>query len=1252
MTRGRILRGGLSLLLAAIVAMSAKAPAAVASELAAPAWSLVGVTGPTVVPPVSDEIQNVFVGAEGGTFTLTTHHVAARGREAKVSFFTVSSFVVSSGAFAVGQGIEGEGIQAGTTITACSPSCAAPTSLTLSRVAVAQTTGASLVATDAGVETTSALDFDAGASDVETALNSLSLISAGGGSVSVVGGPGDAGSNHPYSITFDGGPLADLDAPQLSVNPVSLTGSAHTATVTTPVDGGPGTATLAIYAQNIGGLEATGTVTVTAELPANVVINGSTEGEGWNCTGKAGQSKVICKSHEPVAASLVSNSITVPIRATGGIAGTEEAILTISGGGAEPETYSAPITVSAIPAMPGIRAFKAGAYGADGHLSTQAGAHPFTASSAIFVNTIRAPNGNVVPAGEPRTIKVDLPPGFLGNPVATPTCEPAECVQTTDPIVGIADPLLQTFGENGAPATVHNVLKPYGSPGKFEFVLVTEHVNALGSLRTDEDYGLTVTSPNTPQVLPVFGTFFTFWGAPADPVHTPQRCLFPEVHSGCAPSTGPNTAFLTNPTDCAGEVATPPTSSLSLDTWLLPGVFSGNSVALPAVTGCDQLKLEGDFKLEPTSSAADSPTSSLTELSVPSEGLTNPEKLTTPELKKNVIELPEGVVLNAAGADGLQACTEQQIGFKGAGFPMPNPMRFSKEPNQCPDASKIGTGELTTALLEETLQGNLYLAAQGSGNPFGSIFALYLVIEDPASGIVIKLPGRVDLDHQTGRITVTFENLPQIPFTNLKLDLKGGDRSALATPTTCGRFTTTTEMTPWSAPESGPPLQTDEEGGGFEINSGPGGSACAKTPAGRPFDVGWNAGAASTAAGASSPFNLQVTRPDGSQELESLELKMPKGVTASLAGIPSCSEAQIQEAEGKSGAAEQAHPSCPSASQVGTTLTGAGVGPTPFYTSGRLYLAGAYKGAPVSVVAITPAVAGPLDLGNVVLRTALYVNPETAQITAQTDPLPEFLKGVQLRLRDVRISLDHSDWTLNPTSCEPGSVDLVAHGNSGAVAERSARFQVGGCENLKFAPKLTVSLKGSTRRNGDPALTAVLNQPPGQANIAKVSVALPHSEFLEQGHIRTNCTRVQFSAGQCPAGSIYGHAEAFTPLLDQPLTGPVYLRSSSHRLPDLVAALKGPANQPVEIDLDGRIDSVNGGIRTTFETVPDAPVSKFVLRMQGGKKSLLVNSTNVCQGTHKATVEMTGQNAKPHNFKTALKAQCGKQKPKKKSAKK
>ncbi len=1256
----------LALLIAAASLLNAVF-ACTAMALGTTAWAPVAASGPTNLPPMQSETERVGVDAEGGSFKLIAHHVAARGTgrtgDKSGASATITEVVTTGGTFEVGQRIEGAGIPAATTITKVEAgkltiSAQVPTSQ--------QGSGVSLVATDSGTETTAPIAFNApakvgeGPGSVEAALNALALINAGGGSVSVIGGPGDRNGSHPYFVSFDGGALADTDIVQLGADSSALTGGGtHTTLITTPIPGGRGTGEVAVYAQNIGGATSSGTIKATITLPTGITSTATPNGEKWACS-PSGPQQYLCQSTDTIGPGLSTPPIHVGV-ATEALATSGPVKVEFKEGGAsEPATYEMPLTISATPALPGIQSFIAGAYNKNGGLDSRAGGHPYTASTGIFVNTKRAPNGNVVPSGEPKDIMVDLPPGFLGNPVAVPQCPDSEDLSgcSTNTIVGVVKPMIEEFGSGNHGGTttavpVFNTEAPFGSPAKFKFladnILL---VNVVGSLRSDEDYGVTVGSPNTAQIRAVYGAFFSFWGAPADPSHDSQRCA--TIETGCSVSSGvKNTAFATQATNCAEEAIAPPVTTISVNTWQNPAEIFHRSITMPMVTGCDQLKFTAGFTFQPSETKADSPASFTADLTVPSEGLTEPEKLTTPEQKKTVVDLPAGVTLNPSAADGLGACSEQQIGLKNkidpaTGLPKPEPMpnrlRFTKDPNSCPDASKIGTIEVKTALLANTLHGDLYLAAQGTGNPFGSLFAVYLVIEDPRTGVFVKLPGEVQPDPATGRLRTVFDDIPQLPFESLRLHFAGGPRAPLATPTTCGLYTTTTQNTPWSAPESGPDFETKDS---FAINSGPGGGACAATLAERRFNLGLNAGATDPTAGAFSPFQLQVTRPDGAQELDSMRITTPAGFSASLKGVPYCTEAQIQAAQVSSGAAEQANPACPAASRVGTVLVGAGSGSSPFYTSGKLYLAGPYKGAPLSVVAVTPAVAGPFDLGDVVVRSALSVDPVSAQVTATTDPIPQFLKGVALRIRDVRINLDRPNWALNPTSCDVKAVAVTARGNSGASVNLARRFQVGGCDKLAFKPKLSAKLTGGTHRNDHPSFRAELSYPPGAgyANTRYAQVALPHSEFLDQAHINTVCTRPQFAAHQCPAGSIYGHAEAVTPLLDQPLTGPVYLRSSSNKLPDLVIALRGPDSQPIEVDLDGRIDSIHGGIRTTFEAAPDAPVSKFTLSMKGGNKGLLVNSRNLCtSGTARMTVRLIAQNGKRADQFPPLANDCGKRK--------
>lgn len=1272
------------------------------AQAASPAWQPVAVSGPTNLPPVQSEVQRLAVNAEGGTYTLsgttakgegTLDFVAGMG--AYGSGATSIEVCFPSGNFTEGQTVEGPGIAAGTTIVApptTTANCAgfglpgvvltisAPTSggtfgdTVTARSKVVSGVSASLGSFAAGqgiagtgipagttitavgtgtltlsnfptqggtpdltaTETTGPIAFDATATELEAELNSQPTLD-----VMVNGGPGGPNGGAPYFISF-GGALANADVAELSADDTSLTGSNPWVNVLTTVPGGPGTAEIAIYAQNIGGeASSSATTSLAASLPADVVLTGPPKvepgagEEPWSCSGAAGDNSFTCTRTEPVPPGTVAGVINAPVVSEPDAAGGSVDVTVSGGGAAAPASYSMPLTVSPNPAEPGIQAFTAGAYDEDGVPDQRAGAHPYSASTAIFVNTHRNHFGFVIPVGEPKDIVVDLPPGFIGNPTATPQCPESNigaiadkdfCPRNT--IVGRAGPVIKGFGSAGGNVSVYNVEAPLGAPGKFFFLVGDVPIHAVGGLRSDEDYGITVGSFSTPQLATVYGSFFTFWGTPADESHDNQRCgTFGEpVCPAPEPfGEGAHNALLSNPTDCALEAAEPPVAKLRLSTWQDPSKTHTAEVGLPPVTGCENLKFEAGFGFEPSTGASDSPASFQSEVTVPSEGLLDPDKLMTPPIREAVVELPKGVVLNASAADGLGACSEQQIGLRGTNFPEPNRIRFTKDPNTCPASSKIGNAELKSALLENPLHGDLFLAAQGEGNPFGSLFALYLVIEDPRHGIFVKLPGEVKVDESDGQQRVVFRDLPQLPFSWLKLKLKGGDRSPLATPTTCGNYTTTMTNTPWSAPESGPPLTSRSS---FQVDSGPNGSACANTPAERPFGLGLRAGSVIPLAGAKSPFQIQVTRADGNQELDSLALAMPPGFVASLRGIPYCSEAQIAAAAAGLGKAEQANPSCPAASRVGSTNAGAGSGPRPFYAPGALYLAGPYKGAPLSVVAITPAVAGPFDLGNVVVRSALRLHPVTAQITAHTDPLPRILKGVPLRIRDLRINLDRPAWAQNPTSCEAMAVRVTAYGSHGGVSQPANRFQVGNCGALGFKPKTRIQLFGGVQRGKYQGVRAVVRPRPGDANISRTVVRFPKSAFVAQEHIRTVCTRVQFAAEACPKGSIYGRAIAYSPLLDYPLRGNVYLRSSDNDLPDAVADLRGPPHQPLKVEVAVRSDSVKGALRNTVVAAPDAPVSYFRLQMFGGRKGLIVNSRNICRGKNQARVAMKAHNGR------------------------
>jgi hypothetical protein len=1009
-----------------------------------------------------------------------------------------------------------------------------------------------------------------------------------------------------------------------------------------PADsGGDGAGNLAIWVTNVGGIKSSGVTTLTiGPLPEGITTSGTPTGGdfftgAWSCTPTgAGQTTISCDFSGPffnpgVVAGTAAPTVTVPLTIGPAAAAHSTIPLEVEGGGADSPVdgsnqFEIPVTVSSEPASPGITAMWAGAFDEDGKPATQAGSHPAHAGTFFLLNTIETPVGNIVPAGNLRDLDVDLPPGFVGNPLVTARCPLEEnCSNDSDYWLGLAAPIAQLWNNpiqgsavaGAGPAfPVFNAQPKPGNPAEFAFTYLIPTLHLGGNLRSDEDNGVTVSATNTPLQFQVFGAFTMLDGSPA---------------------AAAGQAFLTLGANCAGEAAQTPSTKLTMNTWQDRSVYDSMAVDNAPVTDCAGLTFEPSFSLQPDTGRSDSPAAITADLTVPDDGLTDPAKRATPPLKKAVVTLPEGVAVNPSSADGLDACTTAQIGLKGTGFPEPNPIRFTKDDPSCPQGSKIGTAEVQSPLLEDPVKGAVYLAAQGD-NPFGTLVALYLVVDDDQQGIHVKLPGRVDLDPGSGRIVTTFDSQPQLPVSRVKLQFKSGDRAALTTPTTCGTYETEAVMTPWSAPESGPPAVSTSS---FKIDQGPDGGPCAANEAARPFQVGFAAGSATPLAGAYSPFHIRITRADGNQELDRLALSPPPGLLASLRGVPYCPEAQIAAASSRTGRDEQAAPSCPAASHIGSTQAGAGAGPTPFYSPGSLYLAGPYKGAPLSVVAITPAVAGPFDLGTVVIRSALQIDPDTARITAITDPLPRMLKGVPLRIRDVRISLDRGNWIQNPTSCEAMAVALTAYGSNGAVAAPSNRFQVGGCDQLGFAPKLKLRLKGPTHRNAHPKLIANLKARPGDANIARTQVKLPRAAFIDNAHIGTVCTRVQFAADQCPAKSIYGRASATTPLLDSPISGPVYLRSSNNPLPDLVIKLRGPAGQPIEVHLAGKIDAVKGALRNTFEAVPDAPVSSFRLEMFGGKKGLIVLSSGLC-ANRRAAIRMRGQNGALLNRRPKIQAKC------------
>ncbi len=867
----------------------------------------------------------------------------------------------------------------------------------------------------------------------------------------------------------------------------------------------------------------------------------------------------------------------------------------------------------------------------------QAGAHPDVTTDIQLKADVDPETAAPAVAGNPRDVEVTLPPGLIGNPTATPKCSDvgligsgtiAKCPPESQ--VGVAwvtVTLAAGFPPITVPFPVYN-LNPYpGVSGRFGFNVVGALVYVNATLTNNGDYRIQANAAKISQALAIGSTKLKLWGVPAASIHDSER--WPEgafEPAGPLPSTAPKRPLMSNPTYCPG---TPLRTDARVDSWQDPGNFyvgsfesdeEGNPIV---IEGCDQVPFEASFEARPTSHEAEAPTGLGIDITVPQNQF--PEGLSASTLRRAVVTLPEGMTVSPASAAGLGSCTPAQIELEG------------NAPATCPESSKIGNVTIETPLLEHALKGDVYVAQQGQ-NKFGSLLALYFAIDDPQTGTVLKLAGKVEPDPSTGRLVATFDDQPQLPFEHLQVNLFDGPRASLMMPPTCGTYSTAVQLVPWSG---GAPVN---ERSSFTVSTGPNGAPC---PNGS-FNPRLEAGTAIPQAGEYSPFTLRLSRADGTQRLGSLEVSLPKGLLAGLRGIPYCSDAALAAIPGGegTGVAQQANPSCPAASLVGRVTVGAGAGSSPLTVdTGRAYLAGPYKGAPLSLAIVTPALAGPFDLGNVVVRTALRISPETTQVTAVSDPLPTILHGIPLDLREVQVELDRPSFTLNPTSCEEQRVESTVSSVAGATAHPSQRFKAVGCQGLGFKPKLALRLSGAPpRRGANPALRATVTPASGDANIGKASVILPATELLEQSHIKTVCTRVQFAAGECPAGSIYGHVKAWTPLLDQPLEGPVYLRSNGgeRKLPDLVADLNGQ----IHVVLVGYIDSVkrhgSPRIRTRFLEVPDAPVSRFVLEMQRGKKSLLANNTNLCKAKPRAEAVLGGQNGKGFETQPLVKVSgCG-----------
>lgn len=858
---------------------------------------------------------------------------------------------------------------------------------------------------------------------------------------------------------------------------------------------------------------------------------------------------------------------------------------------------------------------------------TQAGAHP-DATVSFTLNHNGTGIEAAPEAGEAKDVRVDLPPGLMGDPEAVPACgreafqrsaftsgEPTPLSDGCPPAsqVGVAMLALH-YSARPRTAPVYRIVTAPGYPASFGIPVAGFGIILNASVLSEGDYGLAVDVTDVAASPSLWSSTVTFWGVPTDRAHDSDRWNGETQSWGATLSSAERKPLLSNPTWCESG---PLTTSVALDSWQKPGhflpedPFDVNYLSeSPQPLGCEALSFggpgaEASLTLQPAKHAAETPTGYEAKLTLPYNE--NPEGFANPTLRDATVTLPEGVVINPAGANGLGACSEQQIGYVGSGFPMPRPMHFSGAPAECPEDSKIGTVEVHTPLLNHPLKGEVYVAEQGKGNPFGSLLAIYLAVYDRETGIVVKLAGEVTPDPTTGQLTATFTDNPQLPFTELDLSFFGGPQASLRTPATCGTYTTSALLTPWSAPQTPAVTSTNS----FKIDGGPNGAGCVASETQQPNSPSFEAGTVNPAAGAYSPFAMRLTRNDGSQRLKAVDVSLPPGLAGKIAGVTECPQSAIALAKSREGvlgggALENASPACPASSLLGTATVTAGAGQAPYPVSGNVYFAGPYKGAPFSLLIVTPAVAGPYDLGTVVVRAALFIDPHTAQVSVKSDPIPSILHGIPLDIRSIGVKMTRNDFTFNPTNCEPMSVGGTVESLAGAKAAVSDRFQAAGCRALPFKPSFSVSTQAKVSRKDGASLKVMITQKPGEANLHKVDVQLPKILPSREETLKLACTAAQFESNPaaCPAESKVGEAVVHTPILSSPLQGPAILVSHGGvAFPDLDLVLQG---EGITIIATGHTQISKKGITySRFETIPDAPISSMELNLPEGKYSIL-----------------------------------------------
>jgi len=1078
------------------------------------------------------------------------------------------------------------------------------------------------------------LKFNADASEVQQGLEKF----YGTGNVQVTGGPGDETGSKPYAITFTG-KLADqeLEPINSSVSEFTLTcegstgsGCTKTAPVTEKAKG-RADGQIIVRAANLGDANVNGETTpvkIVDKLPAGLRATGIESMSGNTAGVEDGPVSCSVESLTCTFANVLPPfddiEIAISVVAEGSVSGENEA--SVSGGEARGASVKRPVTVSTTPAGFGVENYELSPEEEGGAPDTQAGSHMFQLTTTLALNQTIEKS----PVALAKDLHFKLPAGLVGNATAMPQCtlkqfvtpfngEAGNGINYCPPQTAVGVALITVTFTGGTDLNtftvpIFNIEPSVGEPAKFGFSLPRAPVILDTSVRTGSDYGVTVSVNNITQTAEFLENEVIFWGVPNDPRHDSQRgwgCLrvarkFNGYTCDHLEDNNPQ-PLLSLPTSCIGG---PLQTSVEADSWEDTGSFkSFASEPMLSLDGCNRLPFAPTISVAPDGQAGSTPTGLTVGVHVPQDLSLNPTGLAEANVKDTTVTLPAGVALNPAAADGLLACSETQAALNTGG------------PASCPEASKVATVEINSPLIPEPLIGAVYLAAQNA-NPFGSLVALYIVAEDPTAGILVKLAGEVKPDPVTGQLVSTFKDTPQLPFEDLKLHFFGGSRAPLGTPASCGGYTTTASIAPWSG---NAPAESSSE---FQVLTGPNGIPCANP---LPFNPSLTAGTTSIQAGGFSPFTMTMSRGDGSQNLQAIQLKMPPGLSGLLSSVKLCKEPLADQGL------------CGPESEIGETIVSVGLGGDPFSVKGgKVFITEGYEGAPYGLSIVNPAKAGPYDLEAdtpcdcVVVRAKIEVDPITAALTITSDntgpyKIPTILDGIPLQIQHVNVTISRPGFTFNPTNCDPMNITGSLSSTQGATSALSVPLQVTNCAVLGFKPAFSVSTSGKTSRAQGASLHVKLTYPKtpfgSQANIKSVKVDLPKQLPSRLSTLQKACPDYTFdqNPAACPGESRIGTAKATTPLLPVPLTGPVYFVSHAGlKFPELVIVLSGYGTT---IDLHAETFISPAGVTSsTFRTVPDAPVGTFELTLPEGKFSALAAPGNLCKDTLKMPTAFTAQN--------------------------